>query len=420
MKRSELYAKVWLIPVSRFAKELGLSDVGLAKACRRHAIPLPPRGHWAKLKAGKKPPQTPLPAPELDPVVNLQPATFQERAHRQKPAVPTTDGAPNADQAETLAPVLMPVVLERPHPLVRDTAQYVSRIPKLIERWNRSAGSVRAFETLEHPPQATHGRYSLAHRGLLDVTASLANMNWILRFHDAIFKALTAAGMTIQAGVKDSRGKPRVEGRLRNERIFLAFSEGYRRIRVDADELARRRKDRFWASEWDYLPSEKMTFRVFGTEFGTTNEWTGTQQKLEAALTETVQTCLHLITRQPLLREEKARAEEARRRQEAIEAAERRRQEAQAKQLERAFQMASHFDQVRSLERFLNTVEEWIPAMEEPHRERARVWLTIVRVELGKQTPVERLITTCLSPDPRRQWRPDWWPADLPEPGGPV
>lgn len=51
MKRSELYAKVWATPMSRLAIELGISDVGLAKACRRHAIPAPPRGYWAKLKA---------------------------------------------------------------------------------------------------------------------------------------------------------------------------------------------------------------------------------------------------------------------------------------------------------------------------------------------------------------------------------
>lgn len=62
-KRSELYAKVWAQPMSRLAKELGISDVGLPKACSRHAVPAPPRGYWAKLHAGQTPPRTPCPRP---------------------------------------------------------------------------------------------------------------------------------------------------------------------------------------------------------------------------------------------------------------------------------------------------------------------------------------------------------------------
>lgn len=41
MKRSELYGLVWAKPMTQLAAELGISDVGLAKACRRHAVPAP-------------------------------------------------------------------------------------------------------------------------------------------------------------------------------------------------------------------------------------------------------------------------------------------------------------------------------------------------------------------------------------------
>ncbi len=37
----------------RFPK-YGLSDVGLAKVCKRHDIPRPPVGYWAKVEHGKK------------------------------------------------------------------------------------------------------------------------------------------------------------------------------------------------------------------------------------------------------------------------------------------------------------------------------------------------------------------------------
>jgi hypothetical protein len=51
--REELYKKVWAQPILELAKEYGVSDVALAKACKRRRIPLPGRGYWAKKAAGK-------------------------------------------------------------------------------------------------------------------------------------------------------------------------------------------------------------------------------------------------------------------------------------------------------------------------------------------------------------------------------
>jgi hypothetical protein len=43
------------------AAELGISDVGLTKVCKRHQIPTPRRGYWNKKEAGYKVRQTALP-----------------------------------------------------------------------------------------------------------------------------------------------------------------------------------------------------------------------------------------------------------------------------------------------------------------------------------------------------------------------
>jgi len=59
--RETLYNEVWTEPVSVVAPRYGLSDVGLAKICRSLAIPLPSRGYWAKVKAGKVMHRVPLP-----------------------------------------------------------------------------------------------------------------------------------------------------------------------------------------------------------------------------------------------------------------------------------------------------------------------------------------------------------------------
>ena len=47
LNREDLYALVWSEPMVKVARRFGISDVGLAKACRRHKIPLPGRAYWA-------------------------------------------------------------------------------------------------------------------------------------------------------------------------------------------------------------------------------------------------------------------------------------------------------------------------------------------------------------------------------------
>jgi hypothetical protein len=61
MKRSELYAKVWEVPLSKLGPALGLSDVGLRKLCERFSIPVPAAGYWAKHAAGNADRTPPLP-----------------------------------------------------------------------------------------------------------------------------------------------------------------------------------------------------------------------------------------------------------------------------------------------------------------------------------------------------------------------
>jgi hypothetical protein len=61
-KRDALHELVWTAPVSEVARRLGVSDVGLAKLCRRAAIPTPRRGYWARIESGQHVHRTPLPA----------------------------------------------------------------------------------------------------------------------------------------------------------------------------------------------------------------------------------------------------------------------------------------------------------------------------------------------------------------------
>jgi hypothetical protein len=61
LTRQALYDAVWQTPMSRLAPTYGVSGNGLAKICDRAGVPYPPRGYWAKVASGVKPPQPTLP-----------------------------------------------------------------------------------------------------------------------------------------------------------------------------------------------------------------------------------------------------------------------------------------------------------------------------------------------------------------------
>ena len=127
MKRTELYELVWSKPMTKLGVELGISDVGLAKACRRHAIPVPPRGYWAKLQAGKGTPRIALPQPEVDIEVTfttVPPAQRRAEVARKQEAKEVV--AAKAEKLRATAPAHKGIDA-RPHPLVRATLDYCSR-----------------------------------------------------------------------------------------------------------------------------------------------------------------------------------------------------------------------------------------------------------------------------------------------------
>ncbi|NIE77170.1 hypothetical protein F3J45_22275 [Pantoea sp. Ap-967] len=101
----QLFEMVWERPVLIIAKEIGVSDVGLSKACRKAGITLPTRGHWAK-------PETKRPRRPKPPASNI-PITFHvhdiQNQANPKPENPVKDPST----------LIVPTELVDPHPLVR-------------------------------------------------------------------------------------------------------------------------------------------------------------------------------------------------------------------------------------------------------------------------------------------------------------
>lgn len=63
--REQLYELVWSEAMQKLARQIGISDVAIAKHCRKVGVPVPERGYWNKLQAGKKAVRTPLPPADL-------------------------------------------------------------------------------------------------------------------------------------------------------------------------------------------------------------------------------------------------------------------------------------------------------------------------------------------------------------------
>jgi integrase len=82
-RRDDLYHLVWTSPVSEIAARMGVSDVALAKLCRRAAIPIPGRGYWQRTEAGQPVEPTPLDVapkglPELLRIRGTKPVTSSQ------------------------------------------------------------------------------------------------------------------------------------------------------------------------------------------------------------------------------------------------------------------------------------------------------------------------------------------------------
>jgi hypothetical protein len=119
--RQEVYEKVWQFPLRKLAAEYGISDVGLAKVCRKLDIPLPGLGHWTKIACGHTIPRPPLPAMEADPVL--------VRQVREPQAAVLPEDVPHLEAIERIAAEPSPSVTKSmlAHPLVEKTRSVLNQ-----------------------------------------------------------------------------------------------------------------------------------------------------------------------------------------------------------------------------------------------------------------------------------------------------
>jgi hypothetical protein len=196
ISRRDLYNRVWSTPMTKLARELDISDVGLAKACRRYNIPRPPRGYWAKLAAGKASPKPGLPPAKFDTV------EFDAARHR----IPT------------------------PPKVEVDPAS----IKVAVASSGEDLAGIAAVtcERLSNSKPSTDGFVSCGSSRVLSCSLSPATVARACRILNAIERALPSVG----ARFVHDQEKKRVDIDINGERMGLSIAEDYTRtetVKVD-------------------------------------------------------------------------------------------------------------------------------------------------------------------------------------------
>jgi hypothetical protein len=119
--RELLYQQVWERPMLKVAEEYGVSSVALGKICKKLGVPVPGRGHWAKLAhghAGAR--KLPLIKLENVPVIYRSRQSEQVRKAAAELKTPAYSGVGELLASGALKPPSIDHAA-KPHPLIRLT-----------------------------------------------------------------------------------------------------------------------------------------------------------------------------------------------------------------------------------------------------------------------------------------------------------
>ena len=245
--RESLYNEVWTDPISVVAERYGMSDVGLAKACKRLSVPYPRRGYWASVRAGHAVRKVPLPERRPNARFQLGPTPLTE----PELALRTTVKEAVAETRRVLDTTL-PVLTDGTdvHPLVKAAGVRLRR----KSGWDHRAG-LRSAPT-----------------EVLNISVTEGSIDRALRIADSLLKSITVLGLTVE--VREDKGASYLVGR--GTRLELSISEHVARSKHVLTESEERARKRYFDAhisrqvpypitpEFDWTPSGRLTISVGG------------------------------------------------------------------------------------------------------------------------------------------------------------
>jgi len=307
LTRRKLYTKVWTIPMRHLAKEYGITDVGLAKICKKHDVPRPGVGYWAKLEYGKKVKKVKLPKTRpADEAVKIhhQPGTGPGRSNKPDPEL-DPDIAEAATKEHGTEAIVVPGKLVDPHQLLNK--------------------AIRDFEREKKPGMTNRSpdpRVSYGGGGIY--TSPDTAMRAILAM-DTLLKELDARGYKVR------RYKDNYQFTILNESFCARIEEPCNQVTHEPQE------DEWWPPKWDLLASGSLRLELCNEHGYRVRQWNdGKIQRIETVLNKFMMAALLHVQkrREAKIENEKRRIEKEKRQQEMREAEMRRWQEEQAQREE--------------------------------------------------------------------------------------
>lgn len=238
-KRDQLYKEVWSTPMIHLAEKYGVRYNQLKKVCKELEIPIPPSGHWSRVRNGKEVKVVELLESDKDTFTLNITDKIKSEGKEKKPE----------------RKIFVPKTLSNPHPLVKEAKERQKG-----RTWVNHFGRVKLFP--------------------LNITVAPTNVNRALRIMDGILKMLQKQGKQVHHYIEYSASK-----------MYITY-EGYRvylQLRENGTRRKRDKKENNWGyDEYDYLPNGRLKLLLFNDYWGGPSKTISdtATQKLEDRLDE--------------------------------------------------------------------------------------------------------------------------------------
>lgn len=386
LTRHQLYARVWEKPMTQLSKEFGLSDVGLAKICRKSGIPLPERGYWAKVAAGYRGAKRALPRKDYDPEIEIfdrEPITDQAIQEKQ------VKKSQQKEQVAAIGTIEIPDQLTNPHRLTKMTLLYFVEILKKVERQSKMK-DLSKIDWRDRPPSQDNGRYQSWPEHGYELRVSMECLNRALCFLDVLVKQLELNGFEIQQEFKGRMLRDQlIEAVKDDERIRFQMSEGYKQRMLTLDELKEAREQRSWASAQERVASGIFTFTLKGCVAWQEKKYVDGSKKIEEQLPHIINEFINRVAREKEARIEKAKAKQDWEERERVRIKAQRKSYEQQRQFDEAIKEAERIKELEQLEAYLVRLEsEHRTELGEPHQH-VQAWFQMVRSIADQKNPLK-------------------------------
>jgi hypothetical protein len=378
--RKQIYDLVWSKPLRKLARELGVTNQGLAKACRRHEIPVPPVGHWQKAAHGKDVDQPPLEHGQFDDQATVEIAAGATIRPKAK-TIPTS----RIEQSDQKALEQHEIRVEKaaaPHPIVARIQKAFSKVKNQDEFAFVDVGPFKIRAAPRHAERIT--------TIISSILAATISENWEIR-------TTSDGGWELLAS---------------DARIELALNENTRKLPHTPTPAEIRDMQRYsWKDipEFDHVPSGEMKLTITnGSYLGVRTNWSdGKKQTLESVLPSLIEGIsivgAALYTRR-LEREEREREWELQRKQEA----ERQRlRQIQHTRFAILKEQASQYHEAENLRAYIGKVKLKLTSLPPNDRSGVEEWIAWAESSIEQLDPLSSGLPTLISEEDavRDGWR---------------